>query len=281
MLPPALFNAYANQRASWAFRPYASRLRSNERLAGSERGRCFIIGSGPSLKTIDLARLEGENVIALNNFYVHPEFDRLKPRHYVIAPLHRPQSDAEWATWLAAISARVPAGTHFYAGLNGASPAADRLIEAGGLFEQAEVHHYFTSPWLGHPVARHLDLTRPVPAAGACSVYALYIALYLGFQEIYLLGMDHNYFMFADVQQMRFYPSAIHQQTKSETEFDDAFYVNEFLKQHEIFKRYLALKQYAMTRGVRIFNATDTSVLKLFPAAPFASLFEHVPGEAP
>ena len=49
-----------------------------------------------------------------------------------------------------------------------------------------------------------------VLSANTVSIYALLASIYMGFDEIYLLGMDHNYMCKSEVDS-RFYKHSIHQ----------------------------------------------------------------------
>ena len=41
--------------------------------------RCFILGNGPSLKSVDFGRLQDKNLITVNMLYKYPAFDHLSP----------------------------------------------------------------------------------------------------------------------------------------------------------------------------------------------------------
>jgi len=115
-------------------------------------------------------------------------------------------------------------------------------------------------------------MTNMVWSAETVSIYALIAAIYMGFDEIYLLGMDHDYFLYEDESQMRMYEKAVHQQNEFERTFGDTFYIKEFLRQYNIFSKYKAFADHSTSK---IFNASNGGILKVFPKVKFESLFER------
>ena len=62
-----------------------------------------------------------------------------------------------------------------------------------------------------------IDITKMTWNADTVSIYALIFAIYMGFSEIYLLGMDHNYIC-NNESNYRFYQNGIHQKNEMERE---------------------------------------------------------------
>src|SRR5262245_26441332 len=60
-----------------------------------DRRRCFILASGPSIKTQDLKKLQGETCFAVSNFFVHPDFEVIRPEYYVVPKLSFPPYTAD------------------------------------------------------------------------------------------------------------------------------------------------------------------------------------------
>jgi hypothetical protein len=95
------------------------------------------------------------------------------------------------------------------------------------------------------------------------------IAIYLGFEKIYLIGMDHNYFLYKNEEDMRLYKNAIHQKNEFKRSFGNMFYINEYLRQYNIFSKYFYLNN---INRVEIYNATRGGVLEVFPRVEYESL---------
>lgn len=135
--------------------------------------RCFIIGNGPSLTYADLDCLHrhGEICFGVNRVYLAYEFTEWRPDYYVAVDYTIIQHDYEKILTLP--------GTkfirHFYK-TDGRWNDAD-TYEFGGV-------HYTGEPQLSHDIYKGVYIGNTV-------VYdAVQIALYMGFEEIYLLGVD-------------------------------------------------------------------------------------------
>jgi hypothetical protein len=111
-----------------------------------------------------------------------------------------------------------------------------------------------------------------LPSPQSVSIFALMVALQLGFGEIYLLGVDHTSLNFQNGQYTyhHFYtgqqPNSLGEMPPPpdlETEFSS--YVT-------LWRQYKALREVANARGVKIFNATRGGLLDVFPRVEFESL---------
>jgi hypothetical protein len=52
--------------------------------------RCFILATGPSIKTQDLRYLQGELCIGVSQFFLHKDIKIISPKYHVLAPSHHP-----------------------------------------------------------------------------------------------------------------------------------------------------------------------------------------------
>ncbi|MBD1936516.1 hypothetical protein [Microcoleus sp. FACHB-68] len=280
ILPPVLFGELMNALYMLEFQKYKKLLSKNLKFKNIETGRCFILGSGPSMKKIDLKLLKNEKVMALNNFYVHPVYEFIRPQYYVVAPLHRPQTDEEWVAWFKDMDNHLCANTILFLGLsheglfNQKNPSAYEIVNLNnGLFNSVDVNYYFSGDFYNRNIDKLLNLENPLFNSLTCSLMAIVIALYLGFKEIYLLGMDSNHFLFEQESDRRFYVNAIHQKDEIKRAWGDRFYVESFRVIYEIFNKYYNLNKIAEKKGTKIINATDNTVLKIFDCVEFESLF--------
>lgn len=277
LTPPLLWNILQDSRTSRDFFKYRDLVAKNSELKGKHKGeRCFVLGSGPSIKKEDLKPLKGEVVFALNNFYVHDEFKYIMSgdvqKYYMSAPIHPPQSEEEWRAWFEDMQAYMPKSANMLFGLNGYDGNIKSVIEKYALFENYKINWYFAGVNYREGIfnSSAMDITKPIYAGEAVSIYALILAIYMGFDEIYLLGMDHDYFLYENESQMRMYSSAKHQKDEFKRVFGDTFHTKEFLRQYNIFTKYRAFDEYSQSK---IFNASDGGILKVFPRVSFKDLF--------
>jgi NDP-sugar pyrophosphorylase family protein len=87
------------------------------------------------------------------------------------------------------------------------------------------------------------------------------IYLHYGFDEIYLLGMDHNY-MCKSENDWRFYKDGIHQKDETKRTLQDKSHTQHAMKATgKIFEHYQILKD---NNRNKIYNCSDESLLDIF-----------------
>ena len=148
---------------------------------------CVIVGNGPSLKAEDLQRLHELGIVTFGTNRIYHIFDRTdwRPTYYV----------SEDALILGAIRAEVeklPAKAKFI-------PINLRWYE--GISVDGAMYFYLDYSG-GYPETRGLSLDIPhgIRCRGTVTATCIQLAVYMGFSEIYLLGVDHNYSRFTDEQ---------------------------------------------------------------------------------
>lgn len=260
------------------FLPYKSLLQKNIELKNIHQGkRCFILGSGPSIKHEDLLPLKNEIVFALNNFYVHDNFQEImsgdESKYYIVAPIHPPQTEEEWRHWLTDMSKNVSQNITLLFGLDSNAINIKYMCDTYDLFNKAQLYWYYTLHTFKKDSfnKKYIDISHAIYRAETVSIYAIILALYMGFEEIYLLGMDHNYFLYDNENDMRMYKNGLHQKDEFKRSFGDDFYVNEYLRQYNIFTKYSVLQN---NTTAKIYNASSEGLLKVFPRVNYNELFK-------
>lgn len=241
-------------------------LANNRQLKDRHTGsRCFILGAGSSIKDQNIAKLEGEIVISVSNTFVHPDFPRIKPRYHVSPALIQSHgnifSEQKFVAWLRAMEASTGDAEMFF-------HIGDReMIERNNLFNHRIVHWV---EYIGGDIApkKNIDLSR-VPSIGSVSELALTVAVYLGFDKIYLLGIDHDWF---NGSLIFFYDHNKQHEMKPNAEAL-SFADSEFqMRRHaEIFKRYKYL--YSLRKNIYNANAAPNHYLDVFPKVDYDTLF--------
>lgn len=267
LLPPGLAAGLQTLRARLALGAGdRRRLQANAALRGRHAGeRLFILCSGPSIKTQDLAPLQGRLCLGVANFFVHPDYAKINPRYHCIAPLHPPFTDADGLRWFREMATPL-AGRELFLGLSDR-----RLVESASVFPATQVHYLaFGAAWPARPPAG-LPLDRLLPAPQSVSIMALLAALELGASEIYLVGADHTAvdFQHGGYSYTHFYTGRRPNQlgelaTPKDLEPEFAAYVS-------LWRQYKVLRAIAEQRGVRIYNATAGGLLDVFPRVTLAA----------
>lgn len=263
-VPPAVQSLIRTGLRRWA--PQED-LSSNRRFENLHQGkRCFVIATGPSIRRQDLKLLSGELCIGVSNLFVHPDYALLSPRYHCLAPCHPPITEEAYVRWLSEIAGGIGDAELFAASTDKA------LVRKASGLKAGKVHylHYDEAAYNDCPRA---DLTRPLPIPRSVTVSALYLALYLGCREIYLLGFDHDWL--AHIGESRHcYDENKHALNREGYDEWSTFSMEKQLRQLlELWQQYRALKDIAEARGAKIINATDGGWLDVFPRTDYGSLF--------
>lgn len=216
--------------------------------------RCFIIGNGPSLKVADLNRLCGEYTFATNSITKLYPHTLWRPTFFVISDpnamrdfKNQPSSEAEYSFFKIDYKKNL--------NKNESNPILYRSKSA-----------FFD----GYPPNFSEDPSKFVYSSATVLLNCLQFAYYFGFNEIYLLGVDHNYPIqkTKDGIQIKQVPGHFYsEQFKNGEEWY-------FSRRDVIEDSFVFSKKIAETRGIKIFNATRGGELELFERVDFDSLFE-------
>ena len=230
LLPPVILSFLKKLKYQLDFLPYSKLVTKNHFFKNKHIGeRCFILGSGPSVSLEDLEPLRNEVLIALNSFYIHDKyskiFDNREDKYHLIAPIHDPQSEETWEKWFEELQSNIPKSVNIFFGLNNRKPSSKELIDRNKLFEDRNINWFFSTMNKDNEdlSPSEIDFTKNILSSSTSSVWALQLAIYMGFKEIYLIGMDHNYIALDKNKQRFAHSSYLH---IDEQKLSDASKVN-------------------------------------------------------
>ena len=282
LIPPIMLDKFYLLSNYKYFLKYKDLISKNIELKDKHRGkRCFLLGIGPSIKKENLKPLKDQIVFALNNFYVHDDFAHIMSgdveKYYMTAPIHPPQTEDEWKAWFEDMENNIPKDVNMLFGLNKYDGNIKNIIDKYDIFKEHKINWYFA----GIPTNEYynfsqneIDLTNMVLNANTVSIYALLASIYMGFDEIYLLGMDHNYMCKSEVDS-RFYKHSIHQkdQTKRISDMYNYKSYNKILLEGmvQIFNHYQILNE---NSNCKIYNTSKDSLLDIFDFRNFKKIVE-------
>jgi hypothetical protein len=181
-LPAPLYNALREGRdglvraAQWpmaALHPWRrDSIRRLGALKDRHRGeRCFIIGNGPSLKQTDLSRLRNEFTLGQNRIYLaFPEIGFTTTYYLSVNDLVVQQCAAEIDSL--------------------AMPLFISWRARKWLKPQPNLYFIHTT-YTGEKFAT--DIRGRIWEGGTVTYTSLQVAYYLGFEQVILVGVDHNY----------------------------------------------------------------------------------------
>jgi hypothetical protein len=253
------------QRLAYAAAPGALKraLRANARLRNAHRGqRCFILGNGPSLAQQDLTTLAGEHTFVVNQFIRHPLAELIDPTFYVMI-----DAKVEQGTWgtefLEQIERRLPRVQLF------ATAAARRFFDDHQVLSGHTVHTIHPELNFHFGFGGRWEPTGPMPCATNVTKAAFFIAAYLGFNPIYLLGIDGNGLIAQG--NTHFYGREPSASTQAQFESD-------LMAMAMGLRGWRAIAAWSRQRGIEVCSANPAGIIEAFPRVRLEDIVRHRPG---
>jgi hypothetical protein len=251
--------------------PEAMRLLGgNRELARrhADRGRCFVIGNGPSLKTQDIKPLAGEIVIVANSFFQHPDRGIVAPKYYCVGDTEFIADQPNSVAWLRELEAALPETNLFVL------PVGRKTFAKHGLFKRQHVYHVDHIRMARTPGDVNIDFTRPLNVGYSTgTAFSIPLALYLGFREIYLIGFDANWFGDVNHGALHFYETNKYFPHFDHTNSEGHDMEFQLGSCHLEFMSHRLLRDKAALMGSKIVNATNDGWLDMYPRVHYESLF--------
>ncbi|MYM55859.1 6-hydroxymethylpterin diphosphokinase MptE-like protein [Thalassovita mangrovi] len=226
--------------------------------------RCFILGNGPSLNKIDMSKLESEITFGVNSIFLMTRDTGFYPTYYVVEDnlVFRDNKDAIDA----------------YEGPTMIMP--DRYAKEMSTGDRCFVFQMDTSFYNKNKPEfysiPHFNLSsEPNFFCGQSVTYInMQLAYYMGFSEVYLLGMDFSYSK-PDTHKQD--GNHIHSHSDDPNHFHkDYFGKGKTWKDPRlgrVLRSYARARHEFETDGRVMANATPGGELELFPRVPFDKLF--------
>ncbi len=224
--------------------------------------RCFFIGNGPSLKASDLTCLHNQREITFAFNRIYNIFDETpwRPTFYISQDEKMLKGCEAIIDGLPLNEKFIPIQLHWY--------------------HDIDIHDatYFNINWeQGTTPGEYLfskDISKEVSSAGTVMYTAAQMAAYMGFSEIYLLGVDHHF----RVSQNNDGEVIVDETAKDY--FSDAYnhdkeelYIPNLEKSTDA---YIAMKRYCDEMKIKVVNATRGGMLEVFPRDKFDELMKDV-----
>lgn len=226
----------------------------NERLKQFKNkhagGECFIVATGPSLRISDLEILKENNAVSFSVNRVYRAFNQTawRPDYYVVEDFRCIQGSGDEIINL---------------------PIKYKFISDSYLpFWNGEIPqniYRFHSRWslVENELPQYAeDIRYGIYTCTTVIYHCFQLATYMGFQKIYLLGVDF------DISGN--YKSANNHFIKN---YYDSNSQTAIFYDEEQLRSYKAAKKYADEHGIEVFNATRGGKLEIFPRVDFDSLF--------
>lgn len=255
-------------------------LKQNVKYKNKYSGkRCFIVGNGPSLKKQDLRKIKDDFVFTVNMLPKSPMYELVKSDfHVMVDPFifqldMDKEEDREKFETFKKINTSESSPVCFF-------PYVSRgIIEELGLNQFLDIAYLHFGGDFYEGYGKKVDLTKCIP--GFCNVvqFAILIAIYMGFKDIYLLGCDMT--VYEQVSVMYGKEVELHAYEMNENEKKAIKNTHEQMDIEKFFggfcstlSDYRRLYEYSNKRGIHIYNATQGGVLDSLPRVDYNKLFQ-------
>ena len=217
--------------------------------------RCFILGNGPSLHVEDLQTLYEHGEISFGCNGIYNVFDKTdwRPSYYCVNDGNFYPKYKEIIHNIDVDVKIVP--NNYY---DPTIPIVGEILTPRLTYYLDHFYSYYS------PVNKDVSIQTFCNSASVITDYIIPIAIYMGFKEIYFIGVDHN----IDIKGItHFYESDFLANT-----YDELY----IAKWQQIIRdrTYESLESFSRKYGFRIYNATRGGHLEAYERVDFDSLFE-------
>ncbi len=234
-------------------------LKKNKELRDKHKGkRCFIVLNGPSLNNYDLSKLSDEYVFCTNYFYQSEKVDVIKPNYYCIADngFFKNQHVKKHLEEL-------ESKCHY-----------SNFIFNNGYLDKFKIKDNIFLTYNKHmPNLLGIKNNLCSLSSGFISVslFAINVAIFMGFKNIYLLGYDFEPGIFKHFYQESDFEKKAKQVQKKEILKNDVCGKHWQYSQAQYQNYYL--QNLASKKGVVIYNCNEESNVRSFPFIDYPPLF--------
>ena len=221
--------------------------------------RCFIVANGPSLRPddLDLLALKHEISFGMNRIYKYFDQTVWRPTFYVCEDELIIQNQQVEINDLPAVEKFIPIELKYF-----------HNIKVSG----AKYFHINYNENDRFPYSFSTDIAKQIDCRGTVTFTCMQIAAYMGFAQIYLIGVDHNYQNTIDIN-----GNLVHDDTVKDY-FCEGYDTDiKDIAVHDMgnnTRAYLdALAYCDNTEKTKIYNATRGGKLEVFERVNFDSLF--------
>jgi hypothetical protein len=244
-------------RIPFAFKPYAKIPKIKDRHRGD---RCFIVATGPSLKVNDVEALRDEITFSVNSIdrmFINTSW---RPTYYALydARIFREKKqEHNGIVNLDNLCMRESFLVHSLETEIILNAAANKVVLVPCCFLNNSIKKNITQLWFSKNLLwGHYDATSVVN-------FCIQIAQYMGIKEIYLLGVDCNYFG----------PKQYFDDRRDSKIKNDKLAL---IQQERMLKGYTFIKTKLDNLGIKVFNATRGGGLETFPRVDFDEIIKKV-----
>lgn len=213
--------------------------------------RCFIIGNGPSLRASDLDKLKEEYTFAANRIFEIFDETEWRPSFYLAVDPDFLKENLEKLTSYDL--------DHLFLAINEKKMTGYPVNKVTRIYFTDIIFKIYKPPiWNDLTSYVSMDISNHFSNGYTVTFQALQLAIYMGFTEIYLLGVDFNYSVIYDAE------GKVHRDESVTDYFNGKTYPSSLQNYASNLQAYYAAREYCVNHNIRIMNATRGGKLEVF-----------------
>ncbi|MGG7620233.1 6-hydroxymethylpterin diphosphokinase MptE-like protein [Bacillus coreaensis] len=226
---------------------------------------CFIIGNGPSLTAEDLNKIKNQVSFSSNRINLFLDEAEWRPYYYTFI-------DGRMAINFFDEIYNMKKQQMFVVVTDAGYTSLKKQFVKDCIFLRSYHEHEKN----GLPKFSE-DLSKKMHTHGTVTYANIQLAIYMGFKNIYLIGVDNNY----AINRQKDGTIEINKELIGKDYFNESYYnSNENAKQlpnnvYAMTQAYLSAKQYCDQKGIKIYNSTRGGKLEVFPRVNLDDLFDN------
>ncbi|WP_428049137.1 hypothetical protein [Candidatus Avelusimicrobium caledoniensis] len=262
-----------NSRNTIRHRRISYLLKENKKFYNCHVGkRCFILGNGPSLKQVDFSTLKNEIVFTVNQLPRHPDFPKLHTNyHFFSDPDFYTENDSPEGEEFLHVIKSVKTSDN--------TPQVFYKLEGYNFVRRHHLDQILNIAYYDNRMVNltrnpqsFIDFTHQVPEVLSVVQFAIEMAVYMGFKEIYLLGCDCSGFI--STAQMRLqlnedslygFELSLNEKTRLTKRSSVISMKQDLIQYVAIFEGYEYLQRYCNRNKRFLYNATEGGLLENLP----------------
>lgn len=253
--------------------------KKNKELEGKYKNkRCFIVGNGESIKSQDLSYLSDEIVFVTNRFCLYNKgYSDVKPNYYVLVDSLFFQDGYNLD-----LIEKINNIRNYKDKPAFILPYAEKKVirEKMKWDEWTSVYYLDCAMVFVEGYQKKYDITKAVPLPQCVVQVAMLVASYMGFKEIYLLGIEQTDIL--DSLGGRLGKPPVHYAYEVKTEEAFNIYVKGIQSEPlemmlrgyaRIFQLYKLVYEYCCKQGIEVYNCTPETLVDSIPKKDYNTLF--------
>lgn len=243
--------------------------------------RCFIFGNGPSLNNVNFKKFENEYVFTCNQISRREDFKYLKSNYHIWSDDSFFNFDPENENERKILSVMRDVNTSDNRPLNFFEITAKKMVDREGLDKDIDIVYFADCGADFTGISDDIIFDKPTPSFPTVIQYAITLAVYMGFKEIYLLGCDCSIIantisaIIGNNEKVQYgYKVDKNEFERMHKAKSNVSLKKELYNNARLFDYYEMLYNYCQNRNVKLVNLTQGSLLDTIPKEDIREVIE-------